>query len=62
MTPTQAALIREYRRGLIDGYETTLRLLLGQPDSDGVPYTGPALPPEAEAWARQALARIEAAK
>lgn len=57
MTPEQRA--RElYAKGVQDGMETTLTLLLGRDAGGGVPYQG-NLNQSAREWAEAALARIQ---
>jgi hypothetical protein len=51
---------RLYSQGLKDGVEMTLRLLLGEEDHGGQPFTG-SRSPELETWARDALRRVESA-
>lgn len=53
------ALLREYREGLAHGIRMTLTLLLGEASDGGEPFPGP-LPSDVEAWARTALARVNA--
>jgi hypothetical protein len=57
----QRARLNDYGDGVAHGFETVLRLLLGEPVDGAAPFAGP-LTPEAERWARAALARIDAAK
>lgn len=54
----QEALRNEYGKGIADGIIMTLRMLLGETTSGGIPYSKP-LPPELERWVRDALARTE---
>lgn len=54
----QEAIATTYGQGIAHGFETTLRLLLGETVDGTVGYLGP-LTPECEAWARMALARLE---
>jgi hypothetical protein len=51
------ARLNDYGDGVAHGFETVLRLLLGEPVDGAAPYDGP-LTPECEAWARDALARL----
>jgi hypothetical protein len=57
----QQARLRDYRTGLANGMEIAVRLFLGETSNGGEPCPQP-IPPEAEAWARDALARIQESK
>lgn len=57
----KAALSTAYGQGVAHGFETTLRLLLGEPADGGVPYGG-ELPPDCVAWARSALRALDASR
>lgn len=48
-----------YQRGVTDGMEIALSLLLGRESHGGIPFQGP-LSPEAQNWAMAALAAIKA--
>ena len=54
----KVALTTTYGQGVAHGFETTLRLLLGETVDGTVGFLGP-LTPECEAWAREALSRLE---
>lgn len=61
MTAAQESLKALYSKGVQDGMETTLSLLLGR-ETDGVRgFQGP-LSPEAQNWALTALAAIHASR
>lgn len=53
------AKVREYRRGLQDGTEIALKLMLGREQFGAKPAPAP-LPEPLREWAERALARIEA--
>lgn len=57
MALAEAAKIRDFAEGVTHGFETALRLFLGEAADGGAPCPQP-LPPEAERWARDALARL----
>ena len=50
-----------YQRGVTDGMEVALRLLLGREAEGGVPFAGP-LTVETFEWASAALTAVEATK
>lgn len=55
------ALSTHYGQGIRDGFDITLKLLLGEPAGGGEPYRGP-MPDELRAWAKAALDKIEASR
>lgn len=60
-TVADRALKDLYGKGVADGMEITLSLLLGRESHGGRPFQGP-LSPEAQDWATRALEAIHAAR
>jgi hypothetical protein len=61
MTAADQALKDLYAKGVGDGMEIALSLLLGRESHGGIPFQGP-LSPEAQNWAMTALAALHAAR
>jgi hypothetical protein len=60
-TVIQRGRLNDYGDGVAHGFETVLRLLLGE-SVDGAPAFAGPLTPETREWAETALARIEGSK